>query len=98
MATREYGFMGEKFPSKKFQQVVAKFLGHDKNTTETQTLLSYDELLQENKVLKNREQVIIGSIIECFGKRPVILDDVIHVPGETYNEMVRKINKVRITE
>ena len=97
MATKERGFMGEKFPSNKFKQVMAKFLGPDK-PEEIEQPLSYDELLQENKALRKREQVIIDSIIECFGKRPVILDDVIIVPGETYNELVRKINKVRITE
>jgi len=66
---------------------------------------SYDEVLQENKTLKakcealeEREQVIIDSIIECFGKRPPIIDDVIHLSGDSYNEMVRKINKVRTTE
>ena len=29
MATRERGFMGEPFPSKKFQQVIAEFLGNE---------------------------------------------------------------------
>lgn len=28
MATREYGFMGEPFPSKKFQRAMAEYLGH----------------------------------------------------------------------
>jgi hypothetical protein len=216
MAQRERGFMGEKFPSKKFRQVMAKFLGHDdpiirpstdirdqfniagdtKPTGEvirptinldTKPLIidvpnmevgevrfvgipipepipipgpdlveeyaqrvreaaarnkvmqmqvltpymdmvenykrelemaeiqlknsiperspSYDEVLEENKALKakcealeEREQVIIDAIIECFGRRPVIIDDTIQLAGVSYNEMVRTINKVRITE
>ena len=200
MATRERGFMGEKFPSKKFRQVMAKFLGHADPIVQPSTDIrdqfniagepkplseftpptfippeiptilipepppipqpncveeyaqrvweaatkqqiyempvlqpymdmlnnykrelqmakkqlknstpvgspSYDEVLEENKTLKakcealeEREQIIIDSIIECFGRRPVIIDDVLQLSGESYNEMVRKINKLRITE
>jgi hypothetical protein len=201
MAMREHGFMGEKFPSKKFRQVIAKFLGHDDPIVQPSTDIrdqfniggepkpmvievpnmeigevrfvgipipepiptpgpdlveeyaqrvreaadqqrifeslvlqpyqdmvenykrelqmaeiqlknsiperspSYDEVLEENKALKakcealeEREQVIIDAIIECFGRRPVIIDDTIQLAGVSYNEMVRTINKVRITE
>jgi hypothetical protein len=168
--------MGEKFPSKKFRQVMAKFLGTDDpivnpstdirsltniagdmvveapileetlgdvkklgpappgfrrvaiNPIPYQDMLndyqrrvdmteiklknsipvwspSYDEALEENKALKancealeEREQIIISAIIECFGRRPMIVDDTIQVSGESYNEMVRTINKFRITE
>lgn len=45
MATRGYGFMGEPFPSKKFQQTMIDYREGDNKP-------SYDELYQEVLALK----------------------------------------------
>lgn len=87
METREYGFMGEPFPSKKFQKTMIDY-------REGVNKPSYDELYQEAELRKAALASVVQGILDCFGNTPPkAINGVVTISEEKFTKLVSTVNK-----